>query len=144
MKKTINILLVGLLFAVMLSACAIAPADGASLNPSEVTAVQMYVIGIFASAMLYGLKLLAARFPQIMIKREWMAVLLYVVALILSVVWGGVVLPSVGTFSDPITFMSAVFGWVTALLIALSPAVAFATLIYNILLKRVFDGWAGK
>lgn len=144
MKKFFNILLVGVLLVVMLSACAIAPADGASANPSNVTEVQMYVIGVIASALLYGLKLLAERFPQWTIKREWLTVLLYIVALCLSTFWGGVVIPALAEFSDPVTFVSAVFGWFTALLIALAPSVSFATLIYNLLLKRIFDNWSGK
>lgn len=144
MKKLFNILLIGLLFAAMLSACVIAPADGASANQSNVTEVQMYVVGVIASALLYALKLLAARFPKIIIKREWLAVLLYVVALGLSLFWGGAVIPAFSPFSDPVTFVASVFGWTTALLIALAPSVSFATLIYNILLKRIFDNWAGK
>jgi|CXWL01.1.fsa_nt_gi polyferredoxin len=143
MKKFFNISLVGVLLAVMLSACALAPLTGAN-DPLSVTEVQMYVIGVIASALLYGLKLLAKRFPKIVIKREWLIVLLYVVALGLSLFWGGAVLPPLSPFSDPVTFVSAVFGWITALLIALAPSVSFATLIYNILLKRIFDNWAGK
>lgn len=143
MKKFLNVLLVVVLLAVMLSACAIAPANGAS-DPSNVTEVQMYVIGVIASVLLYGLKLLAARFPKIIIKREWLTVLLYVVALGLSLFWGGAVIPVFSPFSDPVTFLASVFGWITALLIALAPSVSFATLIYNILLKRIFDNWAGK
>lgn len=143
MKKFLNILLVGMFLVVVLSACAIAPANGVS-DPSNVTEVQMYVIGVIASAVLYGLKLLAARFPQWTIKRDWLTILLYALALGLSTFWGGIVVPAFASFSDPVTFVAAVFGWITALLIALAPSVSFATLIYNILLKRVFDNWAGK
>jgi hypothetical protein len=143
MKKFFNVLLVGMLFAVMLSACAAAPANGAS-DLSSVTEVQMYVIGVIASAVLYGLKLLAARFPQWTIRRDWLTILLYVVALGLSLFWGGAIIPAFAQFSDPVTFVAAVFGWFTALLIALAPSVSFATLIYNLLLKRIFDNWSGK
>ena len=34
--------------------------------------------------------------------------------------------------------------FVALMLEALGPAVAFATLVYNVLLKQVFDGWAEK
>lgn len=144
MKKIFNVLLVSVLLVLMLSACTVVPSDGGTSNPSNVTEVQMYVIGVIASALLYGLKLLAARFPQVKIKREWLTILLYVVAFLLSLFWGGVVLPAFGTFTDPLTFVAAVFGWITALLIALAPSVSFATLIYNVLLKRVFDNWSAK
>jgi hypothetical protein len=97
-----------------------------------------------ASALLYGLKLIAARFPQWTIKREWLTVGLYVISLGLSLLWSGFVLPPLAPFSDPVTLISALFGWVNALLIALALPVSFATLIYNIFLKKIFDAGAVK
>lgn len=129
----------------VLMGCAAASAPGAGNSGAFVVSdVQMYIIGVLASGVLYALKFAADRFPQITIKREWLTVLLYVVALGLSVVWSGFVFPAFAAFSDPLTFIAAFFGWVNAMLIALAPPVSFATLIYNVLLKRVFDGWAGK
>jgi hypothetical protein len=144
MKKFSNVLLLGMFLVMILSACSIAPADSAGTDPSNVNEVQMYVIGVVASALLYGLKMLAKAYPQLVIKRAWLTVLLYVIALGMSVLWGGAFIPGFAEFSDPVTFVAAVFGWITALLVALAPSVSFATLIYNILLKRVFDGWAGQ
>lgn len=78
------------------------------------------------------------------IKREWLTVILYLAALVLAVYWGGVSFPAFSEFSDPVTFVSALFSWFTGLIAALAFPTSFATLIYNVLLKRVFDGLATK
>lgn len=134
-------LLLALPFVLMGCAAASVSSEGQAF---VITDVQMYIIGVLASGVLYGLKFIAEKFPQWTIKRDWLTVLLYVVALGLSVVWSGFVFPAFAAFNDPLTFIAAFFGWVNAMLIALAPPVSFATLIYNVLLKRVFDGWAGK
>jgi len=143
MKKIYGLLVV-LFFVLAVSACSIAPAEGEVANPTDVNAGQMYIVGVIATAILYGVKLIAQKYPKVVIKRNWLTVLLYVIALALSVVWGGMTIPSFEAFSDPVTFVASVFGWVTALLLALAPSVSFATLIYNLLLKRVFDGLSAK
>ena len=118
---------------------AFALADGGSLSE-----VQIYVVGFIASALVYALKFLSERFPQWTIKREWLTVLLYAISFGLSLMWSGFVLPTFEAFSDPLSFMAAVLGWASALLTLLAPSVAFATLIYNLFLKRVFDSAALK
>lgn len=135
-------LLLALPFVLM--GCAATSAPGANDGASTVSDVQMYVIGVLASGVMYALKFISSRFPKIVIKRAWLTVLLYVVAFGLSVMWSDFVIPIFAAFSDPLTFIAALFGWMNAMLIALAPPVSFATLIYNILLKRVFDGWAGQ
>ncbi len=144
MKK--NKLFFWLLLALpfVLMGCAAASVPGTNSGAFTVSDVQMYVIGVLASGVLYALKLISKRFPKIVIKRAWLTVLLYVAAFGLSVVWSGFMVPTFAVFSDPLTFVAAFFGWINAMLIALAPPVSFATLIYNILLKRVFDGWAGQ
>lgn len=142
LNKYFVVLLLILPFVLM--ACTVPAAGGIAAAPGAVTEGQMYVVGIVASGLLYGLKLLAKAYPNITIRREWLTVVLYVIALALSVIWGGMSIPKFSPFTDPVTFVAAVFGWITALLLALAPSVAFATLIYNILLKRIFDGWSAK
>lgn len=144
MKKNMLFFWSLLVLPFLLMGCAAASVPGADGQAFTISDVQMYIIGALASGVLYGLKFLAKRFPQWTIKRDWLTVLLYVVALGLSVIWSGFVFPAFAAFSDPLTFVAAFFGWVNAMLIALAPPVSFATLIYNVLLKRVFDGWAGK
>ena len=106
--------------------------------------VQLYFIGAIAMAVVYVLKLIAAKWPQVTIKREWLTVGLYVVSFVLALLWNGVAVPAFPAFHDPVTFVAALFGFVNALLVALALPVSFATLIYNILLKRVFDAWSAK
>ncbi len=107
-----------------------------------VDSVQLYVIGFVASAVVYGVKLLSARFPQVTIKREWLTVILYVASLVLAVYWAGVSFPVFPEFGDAPSFVSALFVFIEGLIAALAIPTSFATLIYNVLLKRVFDGLA--
>lgn len=144
MKVNKSFAVLCLILPFVLMACAIPAAGGVAANPGAVSEGQMYVVGIIASGLLYGLKLLAKAYPNVTIKRDWLTVALYVIALALSVIWGGMSIPHFSAFSDPVTFVAAVFGWITALLLALAPSVSFATLIYNILLKRIFDNWSAK
>lgn len=144
MKKILSVLSMCVFLIVVLSACTIAPADGSVANTSSVNEAQMYIVGLLSTAFVYGLNLFAKAYPKVQLSRGWLTVLLYLVALGLSVIWGGITFPAFEAFSEPVGFVTSAFDWVTALLIALAPSVSFATLIYNILLKRVFDGWAGR
>lgn len=126
----------------VLMGCAAAQAGAVGGDGLSLTEVQMYVIGVVGSALVYVLKLIGEKFPKFSIKREWLTALLYVVSFGLALLWSGFVLPAFAAFTDPITFVSALLGWVSAVLVALGPAVGFATLIYNIFLKKVLDGAA--
>lgn len=106
--------------------------------------VQLYVIGVVATAFVYAVKLFSARFPNVTIKREWLTIILYLASLVLAVYWGGISFPVFPEFSDPVSFVSASFTFVTALIAALAFPTSFATLIYNVLLKRVFDALAAR
>lgn len=133
-----------LVFTFVLTGCAAVQAGAVGGDGLTLTEVQMYVIGVFASALVYVLKLIGENFPKFTIKREWLTAVLYVVSGALALMWSGFVVPVFSAFSDPITFVSALLGWVSAVLVALGPAVGFATLIYNIFLKKVLDGAAAK
>lgn len=140
MKKFIVLLLV--VFALFAFAV---PVFAQSDVPVDVAdPVQLYWLGVIASAIVYVVKMLADKYPHITIRREWLTTLLYVISLGLAITWGGVAFPAFPTFEDPVTFVSALFGFISALLVALAIPTSFATLIYNILLKRVFDGLAEK
>ena len=129
-----------LVLTFVLTGCAAVQAGAVGGDGLTLTEVQMYVIGVFASALVYVLKLIGENFPKFTIKREWLTAVLYVVSGALALMWSGFVLPVFAAFSDPITFVSALLGWVSAVLVALGPAVGFATLIYNLFLKKVLDG----
>ena len=133
-----------LVLTFVLTGCAAVQAGAVGGDGLSLTEVQMYVIGVFASALVYVLKLIGENFPKFTIKREWLTAVLYVVSGALALMWSGFMLPVFAAFSDPITFVSALLGWVSAVLVALGPAVGFATLIYNIFLKKVLDGAAAK
>lgn len=140
MKKLFVILSVVLMLSAVI--VPVAFAQGNVQGTEIVDPVHLYVIGLVASAVVYGVKLLNTKYPKLKIKREWLTVILYVAALVLAVYWGGVTFPGFPEFSDPVTFVSALLTWFTALIAALAFPTSFATLIYNVLLKRVFDGIA--
>ncbi len=140
MKNKAFLMLVFTVF--VLTACAAVPAGG--IADGQLNDVQLYIIGMFASAIVYVLQLVSQRFPKVVIKRAWVIVFLYVASLGLSFLWQGFTLPEFGAFIDPVTFVSSLFGFITALFVALGPSVAFATLIYNVFLKKVFDAAALK
>ena len=133
-----------LVLTFVLTGCAAVQAGAVGGDGLTLTEVQMYVIGVVGSALVYVLKLIGENFPKFTIKREWLTAVLYVVSGALALMWSGFMLPVFAAFSDPITFVSALLGWVSAVLVALGPAVGFATLIYNIFLKRVLDSAAAK
>jgi len=102
--------------------------------------VQLYVIGLISTVLVYALKVAAKKWPQINLKGDWLTVLLYVVAFGLAVSWSGITLPSFTSCSDPLTCVSSTLNYAQALLSAIAPATAFAMLIYNLLFQRVFEG----
>ncbi len=129
-----------LVLTFVLTGCAAVQAGAVGGDGLTLTEVQMYVIGVVGSALVYMLKLIGEKFPKVEIKREWLTAVLYVVSGGLALMWSGFVLPAFAEFSDPITFVSSLLGWASAVLVALGPAVGFATLIYNLFLKKVLDG----
>ena len=129
-----------LVLTFVLTGCAAVQARAVGGDGLTLTEVQMYVIGVVGSALVYVLKLIGEKFPKVEIKREWLTAVLYVVSGGLALMWSGFVLPAFSASSDPITFVSSSLGWVSAVLVALGPAVGFATLIYNLFLKKVLDG----
>lgn len=110
---------------------------------TEVTdPVQLYVIGFIASCIVYVINMLAKRYPQVKIKRAWLTIILYVLSLLLAIYWGGVVIPAFPAFNDPVSFVAALFGFISSLLVVLAVPTSFATLIYNVFVKRVLDAVA--
>lgn len=140
MKKVFAISLVVVLLAAVFVLPAMAMGNSQVENPAS--DVQLYVIGLVSTAIVYGLKLVSEKFPKVNLTREWIAVLVYVVALTLSFYFGGFVFPAFGAFADPITFVGALFGFINSLLLAMAGPVSLATLFYNLILKRVYDAGA--
>jgi len=142
MKKFLPVFLV----VVVLAALFVTPVfalQGA--EPDSVSdPVQLFLIGTIASVLVYGIKLISARMPDVVISREWLTVFVYVISLVLAAMWRGVALPYFPGYVDPVSFVSNLLRWLADILVALGPSVGFATLIYNVLLARVLDGLAAK
>lgn len=142
MKRFVVVLTVVLALAVL----AVTPVFALQADGGGTVAdpVQLFLIGVIASGIVYAIKLVVAKMPDVVIRRDWLTIFLYVISLALAAMWGGVFLPEFGTYADPVTFVAAALRWVGEALVALGPSVGFATLIYNVLLQRVFDGLAEK
>lgn len=99
---------------------------------------QLFLIGLVASAVLYFLRVLA----QLKFKpnKEVIAAALYAVSFGLALWFSGVGLPAFPVFSDAPSFVGALLSFIGQLLEIAAPVAGMAYLIYNILLKRVFDG----
>jgi hypothetical protein len=134
------------LFVFIAAAMLVVPAMALGSAQAEGSAsdVQLYVIGLVSTAIIYALKLVSDRFPNVTLTREGIAVGIYVIALGLSFAFGGFALPAFAEFSDPLTFVSALFGFINTLLMVLAAPVSLATLFSNLIGKRVFDAGAIK
>lgn len=98
------------------------------------TEFQLIWIGIAASAIVWLLKLTKKQ-----ISAGWLTTLVYVVSLGLAYVFAPLVVPGFPPFVDAVSFGAALLAWSGDLLLAISPFVGFATLVYNALLKAVLD-----
>lgn len=104
---------------------------------------QLYVLAFVAPIIVFGINALLK--AKIQLSRGWLTAAVYVVSGVLSYAWSAPIFPALPAWGGDLgMFVPALFGWFTALLIALGPVVALATLIYNVLLKKVLDGIAEK
>lgn len=136
-----------ILFTVIaLAAVFVVPVFALGLHQADapVSAVQMYWVGLASLAIVYAVKLIATRFPKIKLTKEIVSVLIYVVALFLSLAFTGFSLPTYPAWTEPLSFVAAFFGFINALLVSMAPPVSLATLFYNLILKRVLDAGAVK
>ena len=101
------------------------------------TEVQLYVLAFLATVIVYLVNLLVK--AKIKVNRGWLTVAVYVISGLLAYAWNAPVFPAFPAFVDLAAFVPALLTWFTALLTLLGPVVAFATLIYNVLLKKVLD-----
>jgi hypothetical protein len=108
------------------------------------TDVQYYVIAAIATIIVWVIKFASEKWgwkPA----AGWLTVFVYIVSLIAAFVFNPVAFPPFPPYvGEPSTFLIAVLAYINSLAIAMGPMVAFATLFYNILLKRVMDGIAAK
>jgi len=104
---------------------------------------QLYVLAFIAPIIIYVVNMLLK--AKVKLNRGWLTAGVYVVSGILAYVWNAPLFPPFPAWAGELgLFVPELFSWFTALLIALGPIVALATLIYNVLLKKVLDGVVEK
>lgn len=127
----------------MLATPVLALSAGQGVEPIQPTEAQVILIGIVASAVLYVLRLIAAS-TQWSPNKAQVSIALYVISFCMAIWFSGAVLPTFPLFVDAPTFVSALLNYIGSLLALASPIAGFAYLIYNVLLKRVFDAAAAQ
>jgi hypothetical protein len=99
---------------------------------------QLYLIAFVAPIIIYAVNALIR--AKITVHRGWLTAGVYVVSGLLAWAWSAPIFPKFPPFVELGLFIPAFFQWFTDLLTALGPIVALATLVYNVLLKKVLDG----
>src|SRR3989304_10489771 len=94
----------------------------------ELSAEQLLLLGLVASVLSQLAKLLLAKFGYDT-SRLVITIIVVVVSVALGYVW---LKPELPTYTDPMQFA-------VALLVAATAVFGFATLIYNVLLSKVFE-----
>ena len=104
------------------------------------TEIQLFVIATIATALVYVVKVLAEK-GGLTVPRGWLTVILFAVSLGLALAWQLPVFPMFPLFGGEVAeYAGVLVTYFIRCLEAISPLVAFATLIYNVLGKRVFEG----
>jgi len=109
----------------------------------NITVEQGLLIGLLATVIVQGLKLGVVYFGW-QINRQWLTGGLYVVSLVPAYFWLAPVFPAPPVSgADPSAFMGLVLAWLGQLLTISGAVFGFATMIYNLLLAKVFEalGW---
>lgn len=103
------------------------------------TDAQLYVLAFVGPIIIYVINALLK--AKIQIHRGWLTAAVYVVSGLLAYAWSALIFPTFPAWGGELgLFVVNLFAWFTALLTVLGPVVALATLIYNVLLKKVMDG----
>lgn len=111
---------------------------------SNITPEVLFFIGLVASIVVFICNEILKRTGK-PLGRAWLTAILYVVAMIITLFIHPLAVPVPPILiGDPAQDSSAMLFYAMALLMLLSTEVGFATLIYNVLLKRVLDALADK
>jgi len=98
---------------------------------------QIILIGLIASLLTWGLKILAT-YANYKPSRITINVILYLVSVFLALSWAGAAIPNFPPFDGNIgAFATALWDYFNAWIAVAAPIVGSATLIYNILYERV-------
>jgi uncharacterized membrane protein len=105
----------------------------------ELTFVQLAILGLVATVVTGILNWLAEK-RGYHLARGWVTLILFVIAMILSFFWQPVALPVFPAYAgDPAIFTIALLTWVGTLSSAAGVVVGFATVIYNWLVRKIYD-----
>jgi len=108
------------------------------------TEVQLFVIATLATAIVFVIKALTEK-AGVSIHRGWLTAFLFAVSIGLAAAWQLPVFPLVPIYAGDVpVFAGALVTFAFQCLEAVSPLVAFATLIYNVLGKQVFEKMGEK
>lgn len=112
----------------------------------SITPDQVILIGFVAVLVVQVVKL-ATAYLGITFDRKWVTVGLFLLAVGLASFWAAPSLPAFPVQdADPAVFGGAVVGWIGNIVSVASVIIGFATLIYNLLLQKVFEalGWTSQ
>jgi hypothetical protein len=112
----------------------------------QITPEQVIVIGFIAAGLGQLLKLGIA-FLGVKIDRKWLTIALFAISLAIAYFWAAPIVPAWPPMdADPAVFGGAIVGWVGSVIAVASVIIGFATLIYNLLLQKVFEalGWTSE
>lgn len=105
----------------------------------ELNPTQIIIIGLIVTILVQVIKLIAAKIGK-PIDRKLITVFLFVLALGLAYLWASPTLPHWPVLTgEPGAIALAVLTFIGDLIGVASVVVGFATVIYNLLLQRVFD-----
>ena len=108
----------------------------------ELSAEILFAIGLVASVLVWLIKFLQK--SGAVIHSGWLTAGVYVISGLLAWFFSPVSLPSFPVFVDLASFVPAFLVWIGALLVPLSAFAGFATLVYNVLLKKILDALGEK
>jgi hypothetical protein len=112
----------------------------------NITPEQVIIIGFIAAGLGQLLKVWIAMLG-IKIDRKWLTVALFAVSILIAYLWAAPILPVFPVMdADPAVIGGAIAGWIGSLISVASVIIGFATLIYNLLLQKVFEslGWTSE
>lgn len=121
----------------ILASLAFAPLPGIRADaPAEIGIEQAAILGVIASGIVFALNAYA-KYAGKMLRREILAVIVYVVSVVAAWIWSAPALPTLPTGADPASLGSAYIAFGLTLLEQGALVLGFATLVYNWVLKRV-------
>lgn len=110
----------------------------------ELTLEQIAIVGFIATIIAQLVKLFFERVIQKPINRKVITIVVYLPALIMSVIWVAPGMPVFPVLSDdPAVFMSIMLRYIGDLLVVATAISGASMVIYNLLAEQVFEklGW---